>query len=172
MGILSGKPNQEPLHYGEIHGLWCYSMMKKALISSNQTMLNHAGDEDLRELLKDSLHEAKGEAVEVDDILKENGITPPPYLPEKPKADLESIPVGARFTDLEIAGALAAEASGGLIECSKIMAMVIREDIGVLFEKYHTKKAAYGTRVLRMLKDKGWLIHPPLQIVTGNTETK
>ncbi|MNY68401.1 hypothetical protein D3C86_2061570 [compost metagenome] len=59
---------------------------------------------------------------------------------------------------------IAADTSMGLVACSQIMGMSIREDIGTLFAKYHATKAALGLKILRMSKEKGWLIPPPLQV--------
>lgn len=74
------------------------------------------------------------------------------------------IPVGARFTDPEIAAMLAANLAVGLVACSQAMGMSIREDIGALFAKYHLTKAAIGVKNLHLLKKKGWLIPPPLLV--------
>jgi hypothetical protein len=85
-------------------------------------------------------------------------------LPDKPEAKLEEIPMGARFTDQEIAATLAHDMAVGLMKCSSMIGISIREDIGALFMKYHAAKAALGLRILRLSKEKGWLIPPPLQI--------
>lgn len=164
MGILSGNPKDEPMHYGEIFSVWEASMMAKGMVSCYEAYLYHAGDKDLKKILHDLLDQAKLEVKECDELLTDNGITPAPGLPERPPANLEDIPVGARFSDPEIAAKIAAETSLGLVNCSSIMGLSIREDIGALFAKYHVTKAALGVRILRMLKEKGWLIPPPLQI--------
>jgi hypothetical protein len=49
-----------------------------------------------------------------------------------------------------------------LIVCSTIMGMSVREDIGMIFGELHMKKARFGLRTLRMMKEKGWLVAPPL----------
>ena len=87
-----------------------------------------------------------------------------PVLPERPEAKLDDIPIGARFTDPEIAAKIAADTSMGLVACSQIMGQSIREDVGALFAKYHLTKTALGLRILQMNKEKGWIIPPPLLI--------
>ena len=52
MGILSGNPKEEPLHYGEVFDLWSSALVNNGKIAGYQTMLNHAGDEDLKKLLE------------------------------------------------------------------------------------------------------------------------
>lgn len=164
MGILSGNPKNEPMHYGEIFSVWTASTLAKGMVSCYEAYLNHAGDKDLKKILNDLLDQAKLEIKECDELLTENGIAPAPVLPERPPVKLEDIPAGARFTDPEIAAKIAADTSLGLVACSQVMGQSIREDIGALFAKYHLTKTALGLRILQMNKEKGWLIPPPLQI--------
>jgi hypothetical protein len=164
MGILSGNAKDEPLHYGEVYDVWQFSTTAKGCVSMNQAFLNHAGDKDLKKILAAVIEQAELEIKECDTILTHNGITPSPTLPARPEVKVEDIPAGARFTDQEIAVIIAADTSIGLVACSQIMGKSIREDVGALFAKYHVTKAALGLKILKMSKEKGWLIPPPLQI--------
>jgi hypothetical protein len=164
VGVLSGNPKDEPMHYGEIFNVWNASTMAKGCVSRYQAYLNHAGDKDLKKMIEDYIDQAKQEIKEFDELLNDNGIAPAPMMPDRPKANIEDIPVGARFADQEIAAVISADNSVGLVACSQAMAMCIREDIGALFAKYLAAKIVLAGKTLRMLKDKGWLIPPPLQI--------
>ncbi|WP_054956203.1 DUF3231 family protein [Paenibacillus dakarensis] len=164
MGILSGNPKDEPMHYGEIYSVWQASTLAKGTVSCYQAYLYHAGDKDLKKILEDLIDQAKKEIAECDELLISNGITPAPVLPERPPAELADIPVGARFTDPEIAAKIAAETSLSLVACSQVMGQSLREDVGALFAKYHLEMAALGMRILKLLKEKGWIIPPPLQV--------
>jgi hypothetical protein len=46
------------------------------------------------------------------------------------------------------------------------MGQSIREDIAAMFGQFHLSKATYGARLLRINKEKGWLIPPPLHVQT------
>ncbi|WP_025688927.1 DUF3231 family protein [Paenibacillus zanthoxyli] len=164
MGILSGNSKDEPMHYGEIYSVWQSSMVAKGTVSFYRAYLNHAGDKELKKILGNLIDQAELEISECDKLLLDNGIATAPVLPERSEAKLEDIPVGARFTDPEIAAKIAADNAAGLVACSQIMGQSIREDIGALFAKYHLTKAALGARILKMNKEKGWLIPPPLQV--------
>ncbi|WP_166242270.1 DUF3231 family protein [Paenibacillus turpanensis] len=164
MGILGGNPKNEPLNYGEVSSLWSMSMMAKGLFSCYQAWSYHAGDKDVKAMLKDLMEQSKLESKECDELLLDNGITPAPALPERPEAKWEDIPVGARFMDPEIAMFLAHDTAVGLTACSQAIAMSTREDVGALFAKYHATKAVFAARILRLNKEKGWLVPPPLQI--------
>lgn len=164
MGILSGNPKKEPLHYGEAYDIWQFSMAAKGFASVYRALSYHSGDKELKGIIGDMINQAELEFAECDDILVHNGLVPFPGLPERPEARLENIPIGARLTDMEIAAMLSANTAAGLVTCSQIMGKSIREDIGALFAKYHATKAAIGLKTLRLSKEKGWLVPPPLVI--------
>jgi hypothetical protein len=166
MGILSDNPQNEPMHYGEVFGVWSYLLGTKGYVAGYQTLINHTGDEDLKKFLEDIIQTMKQEIEQVDKLLKDNGVGLPPTPPDRPTAALESIPVGARFSDPEIAASVSKDIAAGLVACSQIMGQSIREDIGMMFGQFHLTKAQYGVRLLRINKEKGWLIPPPLHVKT------
>jgi hypothetical protein len=164
MGILSGNPKEEPMHYGEVHGSWSYLFGAKGMIAGYQTMLNHVGDSDLYKLVVEAIEGCQQEVKQIEVLLKENGIGLPPTPPERPKACLEEIPVGARFLDNEISAAISADIAAGLVACSTMMGQSIREDVIMMYGQFHLQKAALGGKYLRLNKEKGWLVPPPLHI--------
>jgi hypothetical protein len=166
MGILSDNPQKEPMHYGEVFGVWSYLSATKGALAKYQTLINHAGDSDLRKFLEDMTRSMNQEIEQVEEILKINGIGLPPSPPERPTASLESIPVGARFNDPEIAASVSKDISAGLVACSQVIGQSIREDIAMMFGQFHATKAQYGARMLRLNKEKGWLVPPPLHMET------
>lgn len=168
-GILGGNAKDEPMHYGEIYNVWQASMVAKGAVSFYRAFLNHAGDHDLKKILSALIDQAELEVSECDKLLTDNGIGTAPALPDRPQAKLEDIPVGARFTDPEIAAKIAADVATSLVACSQAMGQSIREDVGALFSKYHMTKAALGVKILNLLKEKGWLIPPPLQVKRQET---
>ena len=171
MGILSGNPKNEPLHEGEVFGVWSYIASNNGLISLYQAFINHVGDRDLGSMLEDAVKAMKDENQEASELLKANGIAIPPALPDRPIATADEIPVGARITDPEISAILSANAAQGLVGCSMIIGQAIREDIGMMFGKFHSNKAQFGAKLLRMNKEKAWLIPPPLNVSPASTHS-
>lgn len=100
MGILSGNPKEEPLHYGEVFDIWASLLAGNSMTAGYQTMLNHAGDGDLKKLLVEAIETCQEEKTARRN-LKENGVATPPAAPEPPEACLEDIPVGAKFQILQ-----------------------------------------------------------------------
>lgn len=162
MGILNGNPKEEPMHYGEVIGCWAYVGANKGLISGYQAFTNHAGDEDLKKLLKEAIDTMKEENTKLEEVLKENGIMPPPTLPERPVCQAEEIPAGARLMDPEISAAVSINVGQGLVSCSQVMGQCLREDIAAMFAKFLHDKIMFGAKLLKMNKEKGWVIPPPL----------
>ncbi|MBS4199142.1 DUF3231 family protein [Bacillus sp. FJAT-49732] len=164
MGILSGNPQVEPMHYGEVFGVWSYLLAAKGHLVGYQILINHTGDRDLKRLLEDSMQGLKQEIIQTEELLISNGVVPPPSPPDRPAADLESIPAGARIMDPEISAAVSMDIAAGLVACSQLMGQSIREDIGMMFGQFHAAKALLGGKFLKLNKEKGWLIPPPLHL--------
>lgn len=164
MGILSGNPQDEPMHYGEVFGTWTHLTTNNGLIAAYQAFINHAGDEKLKKLIQEAIEGMKTENKQLEELLKVNGVALPPSSPERPAANLEDIPVGARFTDQEISAALSMDAAAGLVACSQVIGQCIREDIAMMYGQFHMDKAQLGAKLLKLNKENGWLIPPPLHV--------
>lgn len=163
MGILSGNPQQEPLHCGEVFDIYNALSVAQAGVASCQIFINNTGDEDLGNFLRDKVDNLlRPQIDQLSEILKVNGIVLPPAPPERPNTDLENIPPGARINDAEIAVAVAKDISLGLVACSQAMGKAFREDIAMMFGKFHMESAQYGLKLLRMMKKKNWLVPQPL----------
>ncbi len=101
---------------------------------------------------------------QVEEFIKENGVGLPPAAPEPPDACLEEIPVGARIPDPAIAATLSAIIAAGLVTCSQVIGKSIREDVAMMYVQFHNQKVALGAKVLRLNREKGWLVPPPLHL--------
>lgn len=166
MGILSGNPKDEPMHYGEVFDVWTYLAGANAALAGYQTLMNHTGDTDLKRFIEDIVENVlRSEINQLEELLKENEIALPPAPPERPVAKLEDIPAGARVTDPEIAMSISKDIAMGLVACSQVIGKSIREDIAMMFGQFHATKMQYGARLLRINKEKGWLVPPPLHLV-------
>lgn len=164
MGILSGNPQEEPMHYGEIFGTWTNLLTNNGLIAGYQVYINHTGDQDLKKLIDEAIQGLKNENKQLEELLKANGIGLPPSPPDRPIAKLEDIPVGAKYSDPEISASVSKDVAAGLVACSQVMGQCIREDIAMMYGQFHLAKAQFGVKMLKLNKEKGWLIPPPLQV--------
>lgn len=163
MGILSGRPQDEPLHYGEVFALWTALSAAKGALDNYQVFINHTGDQELKTFLKHVIETSiKPSIKEIEGVLIHNDIAVPPTPAERPEADIEQIPVGARLQDAQVATIVAADIAAGVVANSQGMSQSIREDIGLLFGEMSAKRAKDGAALLQIMKDKGWLVPPPL----------
>ncbi|HLR09319.1 MAG TPA: DUF3231 family protein [Bacillota bacterium] len=156
---------QEPFHSGEIYHLWMYLYYTKAYIVTLQVLGSHTGDHDLKTFLND-LQESvyKEEEQQVEAILKQTGIRLPPAPPDRPNVELQDIPAGGRFNELEITIIVQKEFIYRKETCSYMMGITFQEDIQALFSDFHTTQADYETKLKHIAKQKGWLTPPPINV--------
>lgn len=165
MGIFNGKPENEPLHSGEVFNLWSHLYAAKGYLVTLQIFISHTGDHDLKVFLEDLLENCyKQEDQQTEAILKQNGIRLPPAPPSRPDVQLEDIPAGARFNDPEIALLVQRELMVGKILGSYVMGISIRSDIAEMFGEFHVQKSEYEEKLLKLTKEKGWLVPPPMNL--------
>jgi len=156
---------EEPFHSGEIFHLWSYLLHTKEYLVTLQVLNNHAGDQDLKDLLDDLDENGfTPEEQQVESILKNAGIRLPPAPPDRPNVEVEDIPAGARFNDPEIASLVQKELLTGKLLCSYLMGICVQEDMKSLFSEFHTQKEEYDVKLLKLTKEKGWAISPPINI--------
>ncbi|QDI93026.1 DUF3231 family protein [Salicibibacter halophilus] len=172
MGMFSGNQKQEPMHYGEVIGVWSALSVAKGQLTTYQIFHNHAGDEDLKKFIQDMVENVTKPSIEENEaLLKENSVSLPVAPPERSEADQEDIPVGARIMDPEIAAAMSKDIAQGLVADSTLIGQCIREDIAMMYGQSHTKKAQMGAKLLKMNKEKGWLVSPPLHKKSKSNKT-
>lgn len=164
MGIFTGNQRYEPMHYGEIYGVWESLGMMKGLKSLYQVRMNHAGDKELRDFLTEFLAVIDQGIRGTEAILMEQGVTPPPAPPERPAVNWQEIPDGARLRDNEIAFFAQVDVSGGMAAASAMAAKSIRADLRQLFLGMHEANQKLNDRIMKISKEKGWLIMPPLHL--------
>ncbi|GEL76260.1 DUF3231 family protein [Tenuibacillus multivorans] len=165
MNSLGGQHEEEPLHSGEVFHLWTYLFDTKACLVTMQVLINHCGDRDLKTYLEELLENGyTQEAEQTEALLKETGIRLPPAPPDRPNVEVQDIPAGGRFNDPEIATLVNKELMSGRMMCSYIMGVSNREDIRTMFEDFHSQKEENEVKLKQIMKEKGWIVHPPINI--------
>lgn len=161
MGVFSGNPKDQPLHIGEAFDLYTALTIAQSTISTYQLYFNHAGDPDLKSLLKDIIEMDRENAMQLQKPLKANGVPLPPAPAERPSVDVDMIPAGAKFTDQEIAMRVQADTAGSLVAISQAMGKTMREDLAMIYVKMHQQGITVGARLLQLMKEKNWIVPPP-----------
>lgn len=162
---LNSKSQEEPLHSGEVFLLWDYLFSTQGFLVTLQVLANHTGDHELRVYLDDLLENCFTiEKEQVEALMKDTGIRLPPSPPDRPNVEVQDIPAGARFNDPEIALLVQKELIAGRMMCSYITGAAIRDDLRDMFSEYYSQKENYEGKILKIMKDKGWVVSPPINI--------
>lgn len=169
MGVMSGNPQKEPMHYGEVYGLYTQLVTAKAALDGYQVYYNHTGDKDLKDFISGVIKNSiKPSIEEVEKVLLANDVPIPPTPAERPSVDIEQIPAGARLQDAQVAYAIARDIAAGLTAMSTLISQCIREDIALMLTQQSAKALKDGAALLQIIKEKGWLVPPPLHMETKN----
>lgn len=163
MGLFTGNQKLQPMHYGEVFGVWEHLLKAKGCLGKFQLLMNHTGDKDLKKFIEELLDEVvMKEITDLENLLSANGVSLPPGPQKRPVVNPDSIPAGARFMDMEVATCVYNDIFMGLTSSSRIISIATREDIAKLFSQHQAKVAKYGGKLSQIMKEKGWLVLPPL----------
>ncbi|MFS0751687.1 DUF3231 family protein [Oceanobacillus sp. 1P07AA] len=159
------KDKDEPFHSGEVYHLWGYLYQVKTSLVTLQVFINHSVDHDFRVLVEDLLESCfTQESEQIEGILKEAGIRLPPSPPDRPNVDQHDIPAGAKFNDNELAILVQNELMAGRILANTVISVALKEDIRDLFTECINQRMEYEQKILHVMKQKGWLVIPPINI--------
>ncbi|MFC5628869.1 DUF3231 family protein [Aliibacillus thermotolerans] len=71
--MFGGNPKQEPMHYGEVMGVWSALSIAKGQLARYQIFYNHAGDEDLKKFIHDMVENVIRPGIEENEALLKVG---------------------------------------------------------------------------------------------------
>ncbi|MDT2047041.1 DUF3231 family protein [Priestia flexa] len=158
----------EPLHIGEAMGCWLYFTALTEEIPAIETSLHTTTDETLLELAHESKLLALTQRNKLKEFMLHEGIPLSDIPAQKPESDPYQIPPGVRATDSEIANLISAKVASNIIMCSTNISQSIRNDVGMLWLKFHSEKVAFGFKVKETQREKGWLKKPPSYTPPGS----
>lgn len=150
-----------PIHIGEAMACWTYLAFVEEIIVYEQIGLNMTMDNSLHEMLVHALEVAQSHKKEISEFMQKEGIPLTDQPQSKSKVDPKTVPVGARFTDKELANAL----SINFVIASDMLAasasQSLRTDVGIMFLKFQTDKSILGFKMKNLMLQRGWLKIPP-----------
>lgn len=153
---------KKPLHVGEVMNLWFYLTGTQQTLRGDQISYNIVQDEDLKEKLKDVIHNVHRPMItELEEFFRHEGIPLPSTTPEKPIGDYRTIPDGAKMTDEEIANFLAYNLVVGINAAVRGLTESVRSDVGYMFAKYQMMKVTFSLTLKPLMEEKGWIRIPP-----------
>ncbi|SMB87089.1 Protein of unknown function [Desulfonispora thiosulfatigenes DSM 11270] len=162
------KPeDKNPMHIGEVTSLWIYLAMLEESNRYVEMGLNTTRDKELIESLQESFKDCAKQIGEITKIFKAEGIPMPPTSEAKVKSDPNSIPMGVKMTDDEIANGLSLKAVSTLMMCATGMSQSVRNDIALMWTKNLGIRMKYGAKLKVLMKKRGWLKVPPFYCPPG-----
>lgn len=164
--LIDDEP-KPPLHIGEAMTCWTYLTMLEEEKASVQIGLNTTTDNELLEALNASMDLAKSQAKELRDFMLQEGVTLPPVSEMKPKSEPNSVPMGVKLTDDEIANALSIKVVANYMMCATGAIQSVRNDAGIMFVKFQAEKLKFGASLKTLMRKRGWIKIPPYYVPNG-----
>ncbi|QOR67966.1 DUF3231 family protein [Cytobacillus suaedae] len=163
---LDNEP-KNPLHVGEVMSCWMYlTLMDEATIYI-QIGLNSTNDDEVRQLLKDSLKQCETHGKRFKELMKTEGIHLPPTSEERPQSDPNSVPLGAKLTDEEIMNGLSMKTVTSVLHCASAASQSIRTDLAAAFTHCMLEKMKFGSTLREQMRKRGWIKVPPYYYPPG-----
>ncbi|WP_110113038.1 DUF3231 family protein [Bacillus sp. CGMCC 1.16541] len=167
---LKTRFDSEPkprLHIGEAMGCWLYYTALAEEVPVIEAALNSTTDNVLIELLKESQKLADHQMATLKELMLEEGVSLPETSEHKPKSDPSAVPLGVKATDVEIANLISAKVAANIMMCATNISQSVRNDIGLMWMRFHSEKALFGMDVKTKMRAHGWLKMPPYYYPPG-----
>jgi hypothetical protein len=129
--------------------------------------LNTTTDHELIDALHSSMDLAKAQAKELRDFMLREGVPLPPVSEMKPLSNPESVPMGVKLTDNEIANALSIKLVANYMMCAGGAVQSVRNDVGMMFAKFQAEKLKFGASLKTLMQKRGWIKIPPYYVPNG-----
>ncbi|WP_276352554.1 DUF3231 family protein [Cohnella caldifontis] len=156
-----------PLHIGEVMNCWVYLTVLEEAIMLELTCLNHTVDPELKENVGKSMNGAVSQSRRLKDFLQREGVPLPPVSEPKPQSDPNAVPLGAKFTDDEIANLVSVKLASAVTFCAASASQSIRNDVGKMFMEFQEEAMIYGILMKTLMRKRGWLKIPPYFMPPG-----
>jgi hypothetical protein len=157
---MDNEPKSLP-HIGEAMGCWLYFTAIAEEIPALEASLNTSTDDEMLSLIKRSLSLAEHQKQILETFMLDEGIPLAPIANHKPKSSPNSVPLGVKVTDDEIANFIAIKVASNIVMASTNMAQCIRNDIGLMWARFHAEKMIFGMELKTAMRKRGWIKVPP-----------
>jgi hypothetical protein len=163
---FDNEPKPRP-HIGEAMGCWLYYTAIAEEIPALEASLNTTTDDDLINLVIRSKKLAHHQKSILEKFMIDEGIPLSPIAQSKPKSDPNSVPLGVKVTDDEIANFVAIKVASNIVMCSTNMSQSVRNDIGLMWARFHAEKMIFGMELKTAMRYRGWIKVPPYYYPPG-----
>ncbi|HJV45060.1 MAG TPA: DUF3231 family protein [Bacillota bacterium] len=156
-----------PLHVGEVMACWTYLAFVEEITIYEQIGLNTTEDNDLHDMLQESLDVAHSHIDQLSKFMQIEGVPLPDAQPPKPNTNTGAIPAGAKLTDKELANTISINFVMASNMCAASASQSLRTDVGIMFIQFQMDKLTLGLKMKNLMQKRGWLKIPPLYYSPG-----
>ncbi len=156
------KKEDRPLHVGEVMNLWKVVSAFEAGHALIHGMLNHTSDPDLKRFMESFLKDFEDPWMKrLKAFMKNQGIPLPTTSTDKPKANEQEIPAGAKFSDREISAMIAGKIMAGTGAVQHALLECLNYDMATMFMELELAAYRQGFVLREIMERRGWLLIPP-----------
>ncbi len=152
---------KNPLHVGEVMNLWLLLTLFEEGLTVYQIGLNTTVDQQLQHALKNGEKESSYMANQLRTFLRKEGIPLPPASEDKPASETNSIPLGVKYTDEEIANLVSTKVAAEIALIGQTLGQSIRSDVGQFLLQILYGTLKFSSSMKKMMQERGWLKIPP-----------
>ncbi|WP_221563334.1 DUF3231 family protein [Alkalihalobacillus sp. TS-13] len=150
-----------PLHIGEAMGCWLYYTALAEEIPALEICLNTTIDDELSVVVKEGKDLGESQMNRLEKFMLEEGVPLSRTDAHKPSSDPNSIPLGAKSSDNEIANLLSVKVGTNVVMCATNMSQCIRADLEKIWIELQSEKMLYGSKLKMLMRKRGWIKVPP-----------
>lgn len=147
--------NKTPLHIGEAMGCWIFL----ALAGETQVQT-------------EAVNMFKSQKERISAFMRSEGIPLPPLSESKPISDPNSVPLGVKLTDNELANSLKKKVSMAITNCSEAASQSLRSDVSLMWAEFLQEHITFLLTFKSLMRKRGWLKVPPPYHPTGLTQAE
>ncbi|MFK3958009.1 DUF3231 family protein [Guptibacillus hwajinpoensis] len=175
LSVLQSHTDNEPkplLHVGEVMNCWtAFAIFKEAQVFY-QMALNTTDDEQLKKKTLEIFDASVKDQNKLKHFLIKEGVPLPSTSQTKPDSSSETIPLGVKLTDDEIANGISLKLASVNILCATTVSQSIRTDVGLMFLEFQTHILMFAADFKTIMKKRGWLKSPPSYYPPGAPTSK
>ncbi|WP_169797568.1 DUF3231 family protein [Neobacillus fumarioli] len=164
--------NKTPLHIGEAMTCWVFLALIAETQVQTEVGINSTTDPELRKALQEAVNMFQTEKERISCFMRSEGIPLPPLSESKPISDLNSVPLGVKLTDNELANSLKKKLTMAMGNCAEAAAHSIRSDVSLIWAEFLQEHITFLLTFKSLMRKRGWLKVPPLYNPPGLPQTE
>ena len=158
--FMDEKP-KSPLHVGEVMSCWSFLSEIAAELVHSEAGINSTTDPELSKAFHEVAKMLKSQKERLITFMRSEGVPLPPLDESKPISDPNSVPLGVKLTDDELANSLNIKLVLGITYCADAITQSVRSDVSLIWLKFLQEYMTFGATMKPLLKKRGWLKVPP-----------